>query len=310
VLQIWKGHAIPQPAVFWTPEAWRAAGPLDEGVGTAWIDYDLFCRLSRRYRFHVVDQVLAAYRLHPTSKTGQRTEAERLTESIRISRRYWGSPLSPVRWALELSLLRYRFDRIGRGRRWLRRSAEAWSRGRVIPAVAQAAGGVALAPEVAFFVTVYPPLRDRARGLAGRLLDRLAVMTSLPPQTEAYLGYTDVWGDRWVGPRLVVAREAGPDARAVRIAGWIERKYLQSPMVLTVRIDDETVGEVHVDTTGAFVHDVPLPRPPASDSCRLEIEASTWYVPHRFTSNGDFRPLSWRMDEVSIVRGAPPPDTA
>src|SRR5262249_1312181 len=30
VLEIWKGHTIPQPAVFWTPDVWRACGPMRE----------------------------------------------------------------------------------------------------------------------------------------------------------------------------------------------------------------------------------------------------------------------------------------
>src|SRR5262249_18358377 len=29
VLKIWKGHMIPQPAVFWTAEVWKNCGPLD-----------------------------------------------------------------------------------------------------------------------------------------------------------------------------------------------------------------------------------------------------------------------------------------
>ena len=76
VLEVWKGHTIPQPAVFWTPEVWARCGPMDETLRTAWIDYDLFCRFSRRYRFHPVDQVFAQYRLHAESKTEGMTEAD------------------------------------------------------------------------------------------------------------------------------------------------------------------------------------------------------------------------------------------
>lgn len=87
VLEVWKGHTIPQPAVFWTPEVWRTCGEADTGL--THLDYDLFCRFSRRYRFHFVDQVLATYRLHAASKTEGWTERDRLEDSIRISRRYW-----------------------------------------------------------------------------------------------------------------------------------------------------------------------------------------------------------------------------
>ena len=91
VLEVWKGHFIPQPAVFWTPEVWKTCGPLE--VGLIHLDYDLFCRFARRYRFHVIDQVLANYRLHSESKTVEWSEAERLEDSIRLSKRYWGLSL-------------------------------------------------------------------------------------------------------------------------------------------------------------------------------------------------------------------------
>ena len=58
MLEIWKGYTIPQPAVFWTREVWERCGPLDDAVGPL-LDYDLFCRFSRLYRFHLIDQVPA-----------------------------------------------------------------------------------------------------------------------------------------------------------------------------------------------------------------------------------------------------------
>ena len=304
VLEIWKGHSIPQPAVFWTRKVWLTCGPMDESIRSAWIDYDLFCRFSRRYRFHLVDQVFAAYRLHPESKTGQHTEANRREDSIRISRRHWGSPAALMYWQLVLSLMCYRFDRFGRGRRWLRRSQEAWGRRQILPALAHAAAGAAIAPEVAFNIVVYPPLRDHARGVARRVLDRMRAMKQLPLQTEAYMNYTAPWDDGWIGPRLVVAREATPGARAIHVEGRSELKYLSDPLVLSVRVDGEPAGEVLA--SGDFVWDIPLRAPLSAGPHQVEIVSSTWYVPHRFTRNGDFRPLAWRMADVSIRREAPP----
>ena len=51
VLEIWKGHCLPQPAIFWTREVWEACGPLDVAERLM-LDYDLFCRFSQRYAFH------------------------------------------------------------------------------------------------------------------------------------------------------------------------------------------------------------------------------------------------------------------
>ena len=57
----------------------RALGePLEEGLKSSWLYYDLFCLFSWKYDFHFVDQVLATYRIQPESKTVNRSEAERL----------------------------------------------------------------------------------------------------------------------------------------------------------------------------------------------------------------------------------------
>src|SRR5208283_1329998 len=64
VLEAWKVHCLPQPSTFWTADVWRRCGPLDEREPLV-LDYDLFCRFSRDYHFYIIDQVLAAYRLHP-----------------------------------------------------------------------------------------------------------------------------------------------------------------------------------------------------------------------------------------------------
>ena len=49
VLEIWRGHTVPRPAVFWAAEVWKTCGPMDESVAPAWLDYDLCCRFSRSY---------------------------------------------------------------------------------------------------------------------------------------------------------------------------------------------------------------------------------------------------------------------
>ena len=55
VLEVWKGHFIPQPAVFWRQKVWRKCGGMNETLNSQWIDYDLFCRFSKWYKFlHIV----------------------------------------------------------------------------------------------------------------------------------------------------------------------------------------------------------------------------------------------------------------
>jgi glycosyltransferase involved in cell wall biosynthesis len=300
VLEVWKGHSIPPPAVFWTPEVWRICGPMDETLGPAWIDYDLFCRFSRRYRFHLVDQVLATYRLHPESRMERWSSEDRLEDAIGLSRRYWGSPLSPMRWELALSLARFRLDRVGRARRYLRQMTESRRRGQVLGVVRHAVLGALLAPEVAFYVVVYPRIRDRAIGVWKKARAHLGRWGGVPPETVAYLDRTEAWADGWVGPRIAVTRETEHAARTVALRGRADLQYMSRRLVLTIRVDHRVVGRHRVRRVGDFVARIRLADPLAPGAHTVEVEASAWFVPHRFGRNGDFRPLAWRMDQIEL----------
>lgn len=301
VLEIWKGHTIPQPSVFWTPEVWQTCGPMIEDLGPAWVDYGLFCRFSKRYTFHFVDQVLSTYRLHLESKTQRSSAAKRLEESIQISRRYWGSPLSLMYWQLTFSLARYRINRVGRARRlhWtaqeLRRQnhgARAFSRDLL--------AGL-LAPEVAFDIAIYPALRQHAgRGLR-RAFDWLDSKRASYSQTDAYMGFTDVWGDGWVGPRLVISQETTDESSQLLICGKAELQYLKKPLILNFRVDGQEVGNQRVDQSSEFNIELNLPSRLQPGQHQIEVQASTWFVSHRFAHNGDYRPLAWHENEIQLA---------
>jgi glycosyltransferase involved in cell wall biosynthesis len=303
VLEVWKGHTIPQPAVFFTPQVWTVCGPMDGSLRSAWIDYDLFCRFSRRYRFHFVDQVLATYRLHGESKTERWTETARLEESIALSRRHWGSLLRPLYWRLALSLALFRLDRVGRARRHLRQANEDWRRGVALRAVPHALAGTVLAPGVAFYVGVYPALRARATGFGRKVLDHVGQWGRLPPQAAAYLSHAEPWNDGWVGPRVAVSRHARPGAQSVSIRGWTDLRYMSNALLLTVRVDDRVVGHHRIGRAGDFAASIPLLSPMAPGAHTVEVEASAWFVPHRFARNGDYRPLAWRLIELELAEG-------
>ncbi len=295
VLEVWRGLAIPGPAVFWTREAWQACGPMDDGLTPAWVDYDLFCKFSRRYPFHPVNQVLATHRLRVEFGTEPGSDEHRLEEAIRLSRRHWGSPLSPTYWRLALSLALFRLNRQGRARSQLRRAEEGWRRRQPLPALGHALAGAILAPEVAFYTGVYPSLRDRAPRVCKQALRRLGKIRGPAAETAAYLKHTDVWSDGWVGPRLVVRRESGSDARAVSLKGWTDLRHLGRSLILTVRIDQQVAGRHRILQPGDFAVQIPLPGPLPPGSHTIEVEASTWFVPHRLLRNEDFRPLAWRI---------------
>lgn len=103
-LAIWNRdfNQIPQPSTFWHRSVWEACGELDTTIPHA-VDYDLFCRFSARFRFHPVPEIWSHYRLHDESKTVNKSHPSLVRECEEISRKYWGSWRSPLRWRCEIS---------------------------------------------------------------------------------------------------------------------------------------------------------------------------------------------------------------
>jgi len=307
VLQVWKGHWIPQPAVFWSREVWDRCGGMDEHLGSQWIDYDLFCRFSKEYPFHFVDQVLATYRLHASSKSQGCNEAERLEQSIRISKRYWGSAMSPLFWKMAVSLGLYRFNRVGRARRLFAEARESSRHGKWPRAVMCATPAVLLAPGVAFYVAVYPLLKEKTRGLLRRTIEYLGSRTGLDPRTSVYFEHTSPWDDLFAGPHLSIDRDAPEAAASLLIEGEVYLAYMRRTPSLAVSMDGLSLGRFKLKEGGPFFLLVPLPAGTAPGHKAVEITSDVWYVPHYYLKNGDFRPLSWRMHQVRFVTDPAPP---
>lgn len=300
VLEVWKGHMIPQPAVFWSREAWQRCGPMRADCVSAWIDYDLFCRISKVYRFWFVDQVIADYRLHPGSKTVSMTESECLEECIAISRKYWGSRWTPGHWHLALSLAAFRFDRLGRGRAWLRKAQEARRMHNVLGALLFGVAGTALAPEVTFYVGLYPRLRDRViPALAGSVwYSRHGRRMEIDPRVAAFMEYADVWPDGWVGPKLALSLSLPTDAKRLKIEGWTDLGYVGRRLVLVASVDGRVIGATRIAKTGEFSLEFPLGEPLSAPMHIVEVRASHWFVPDQYTHNADCRPLVWKLRAI------------
>ena len=98
---------ICQPACFLRREAVEAVGGLDASLQSAF-DYDLWIRLSRRYRFRAIPAYLAQSRMHARNKSlGQKQRM--FEESIQLLRRHYG--YVPVAWIYGyVSFLRDRTD--------------------------------------------------------------------------------------------------------------------------------------------------------------------------------------------------------
>jgi len=297
VLQIWKGHTIPQPSVFWTPQVWRECGPIRED---SWVDYGLFVRFSKRFVFHELDQVLSTYRLHAESKTQVSGEERRLAETVAISRAYWGPPWHPRHLRLLLSLAVFRWHRRGRAVTHLKRAAEGQRLGRPLAAIGHGLLGALLGPEIVFRSLVFPALRRALPAALHRL-----ILSRLPGRdtnaTQVYLEHTAPWPDGWVGPRLELEREAGQGSRVLALSGSVELRYLKGPLALRIKLDDRELGLQQLTDSGAWSARLELVQPLGPGPHRVVVEASEFFVPHEFLSNDDRRPLSWRLDSLELV---------
>ncbi len=291
LLAVWKGHWIPQPAVFFTAQVWRECGPLEESLV---LDYDLFCRFARRYHFHAIDQPLAAYRLHAESKTSRASDQERLQRCIQVSKRYWGPKTSLLYWRLAGSLLSYRFNRQGRANRLLARALDGWQRGRWATALGCAAAGALLAPEVAVNVTLLPALRLLERSLGSWRFRPSFGRRGEYPQTEACLARTTPWEDGWVGPYSIFEREAGGGEQTLILQGNAVVRHLRQSLTITAYVDGEPALTRQITTGGHFCLTARLKAPLSPGWHRIEIRATPWWVPHRIYRSGDYRPLCWR----------------
>ncbi len=82
-----SGCFIPQPAVFWQRELFNSHGFFDDTYRYA-MDWEFWVRLSfRGERCHFIDQPLAAFRLHPSSKSVAEQKQFR-PENSRLRREY------------------------------------------------------------------------------------------------------------------------------------------------------------------------------------------------------------------------------
>ncbi len=301
VLEIWKGHGIPQPSVFWTRAAWERCGPMNTTLWCAWIDYDFFCRLSRAHSFQVVDQVLSNYRLHPESKTGGSSEEQRLAESIGISRKYWGPWYRPRHLALAFSLARHRFNRFGRARNCLLAARQYATAGHWTRAAVFIGLGCALAPVVSLRYALYAMPHNRSI----RALRRLVLQCGRgrpTPFTSVYANYHDLWTDQWAGPKLTLVRNASTAPQTLLIRGVADIDLLGEALRLRIGVAGHVLEESCVRQNGPFEFRVPLPPGIEPGPVAIEINANTSFVINNILRNGDTRPLAWKVAEIGFVR--------
>jgi hypothetical protein len=90
-------------------------------------------------------------------------------------------------------------------------------------------------------------------------------------------------------------------ARRLCLSGHVELRFLTGPLTLRVRIDDRELGERRLEQSGSWSAELPLPQPLDGGRHRIVVEATQYFVPHRYLSNDDRRPLSWQLGSLELV---------
>jgi len=278
-LAIWKRgfNTIPQPSVFWHRTVWVRCGGLDVNEHHA-LDYDLFCRFTRHYFFHRVDELFSTYRMHNSSKSSQRTEAEVLELSIDVSRKYWGPWLLPLRWHCEFSYMLYTWQWHERARHHARRTEEAFSDRHY---------GIALVEFVRTLITSPRMTRDRllygwlaARGI--RLFKRLTVSNE---------GFTGCYGDGWIGPIYREQVRVPEDGKQIVITATHHPQPTHGKIKIKLFINGSLADSkvVEEDTTFSLAADMEMYR---NQLVSLEIRTNSYIIPADLYGGTDKRPLS------------------
>lgn len=298
VLEIWNGYSIPQPAVFWTREVWQNCGPLNENEQLM-LDYDLFCRFSKRYTFHFVDQALATYRLHTRSKTSSVTDAQRLEQAISVSRRYWGTPTELQFWQILGSYMLYRLARRQRAVALFRQAREAWRHGDRRQMALRGLLGAALAPDLVGDIVIVPALLPRVKWLLRYRPSWLRVLKprQVSPHTLAWREFTRLHADGWAGPEWITDIEIAPGQHELQLVAETPLGNSARSFDIRIFIDGQLVSHRRVQQRSLFTLTADLRRFPPGVH-QLRVVSSSYIVPHDLVGNQDYRPLAFRVKEL------------
>jgi glycosyltransferase involved in cell wall biosynthesis len=298
MLAVWKGNTIPQPATFWSREVWEQCGPLDEREHHV-LDYELFCRFSRTYKFHFLDQVLANYRLHANSKTCLRGRDEIVEEAIRASRKHWGPKWRPLYWRLACSLAWFRiesmWDRVGQVEQFTRLGHLWRQRHCRIRSDACRLAAAFLDPVTTIRLQIRHRLPTRfARLLAGHG-EELWPEGHCRPETLLWRGFTEQYDSSgFVGPTFVARIHTESCHRFLNVLGEEFVQQGPRPLEIAVHVDGRLVLRHQQRRSKAIKIVVPVGG--LTPGCHeLKLTSSGWYMLSEYRGDKDYRPISFRL---------------
>lgn len=298
-LAIWKRgyNTIPQPATFWHRKVYEQCGEFDETCNHG-LDYLQWCKFSRDFAFHEVDEMWATYRMHSASVSSNKTEQEWLDIMTRYSRMRWGPWWRPLRWRCELSHWIHGQHFHEQARHHARRAEESWDRGRFATGVWEAIQTARFSPKMAWHRLLQPLLAEKGyAGLSFLLFQR---------RDDAASAFVGRHSDNWVGP---VYRET------------VKLPYARTEVILVLEHVPQPAGHhSRVDTTlfvdgrkaaherrterGQFNLQAVVERPTGKESVVLELRTRPYFIPRLIAGLPDDRKLCVLLLETILRDGS------
>ncbi|MDX1384297.1 MAG: glycosyltransferase [Thermoanaerobaculia bacterium] len=293
-----------QPAVFLSRRVVDEGYRLDESLECSH-DYDLWIRLGRSFGVSFLDRHLANSRMYPGNKT-QRLRERVFDETFAIVKRHYG--YLPASWSLGRAHHRCDGGDFLLDPRPVSRRARLLARWQLLRH-----NGPRRADRYRARLTRdLWRLSSRATGgRTQRLAAKAGAFRSSDPRATARLGASRLEADGWAPRRVRIDGHAEHDARSLEIEIFVPLDYLRSPFsfVLSVggrrfaprRFAPAAGGGARRGTASrrhalSFGLEPPLP----AGDYRIEVEASDYFVPHAVEGNLDFRPLSWRLERLTL----------
>ena len=289
-LAIWRTgiNTVPQPSVFWHRTVWVRCGPVDETQRHV-LDYDLFCRFSRYYRFHRVNELWSTFRIHSASKTFSRSEQEVLQMSILASRKNWGPWWKPLRWRCYFSLWLHNPLTYERARAHALKAEKAFQERKFAVVFPQTLATFCISPYLGWNRLLAPFVNAH---LIPRLQCFLFRRKTMPVRSAGR------FVDGWIGPNYEEEYKIPSKATCMVLQlRYARPKMVKMKVIASINGEPCWKKEFHE----ARIETVSLPvADKRGQTIRLQIVSSSAFVPKHYNNSSDDRVLSLVLEEIAF----------
>lgn len=288
-LAIWKRgyNTIPQPSVFWHRSVWDKCGGFDIQEQHA-LDYDLFCRFSKHYHFHFVDELFSTYRMHDLSKSAQKSENEVLELVVTVSKKYWGSWYEPLRWRCEVSYWFHNSQWFERAKHHARRAEGAYRSRNYMLAAYESGIAFVLHPRKGITRLFVPWIKSMLSKVFAKLF------FSNP-------GHLEIYADGWIGPihtgKIYVPKDG---ANLVVVFEHFARRGHRN-VTVKLFINKELRGRLRIKKTGTYELKACVGKL-NDQTIHYSIRTNSRFIPSRSGVVEDHRMLSLKIKSIEVVR--------